>query len=266
MNTVAIKEFAFDYILEQDNLTNSEKILLGTYVNESNKYQVMHLLFFGSMVPPMTEGMNKDIQEIFNFLSEVDWKTVGVKASVKAGQAIEKGGEILKQKGLEKAAQISYDPRKGIGALKRLASSWANYKVPGQGFSIGKFQVSIPKFWDKQWHQQYVQANAALHAGAAIAAVAVAAMVFMAAKKAYKATLAKAARYCRKYEGKEKGECIRKFHVDAIKQDIRTMEQNKEACQATRDKDKCTKKIDKRIKKQRIKLEKALKTKKPKKL
>ena len=262
MNTVAIKEFTFDYILEQDNLTNSEKILLGTYVNESDKYQVMHLLFFGSMVPPMTEGMNKDIQEIFNFLSEVDWRTVGVKASVKAGEYIEKGIE----KGSKEATKFALDPRKGIEALKRLARSWADYKVDPGVTKIGPFNVSIPKFLSNQWQQQYIQANTALHAGTALAAAAAAAMIFMVAKKAYKSTLSKAARGCRSYKGKEKGECIRKFHAEAIKKDITTMQKNRESCNITKKPEKCKAKVDKRITKQKIKLQKTLTTKKPKKL
>lgn len=266
MNTVAIKEFAFDYILQQDNLSKSEKILLGTYVKESDKYQVMHLLAFGTIVPPMTEEMNKDIQIFYNCLSEIDWRTVGVDTSVKVGSAIEKGISVAKSAAGKKALQYAYSPIKGSNALKRLAASWANYKVSPGSFNIGAYAVKVPKFMNKQWHLQYVQANAALHAGAAIAALAATTMIFMAAKKAYKATLSKAARSCRKYEGKNKGECIRKFHVDALKHDISVMMKNKEVCKATKKPEKCAATVDKRITKQRIRLQKALTTKKPKKL
>lgn len=266
MNTVAIKEFAFDYILQQDNLSKSEKILLGTYVKESDKYQVMHLLAFGTIVPPMTEEMNKDIQIFYNCLSEIDWRTVGVDASVKAGSAIEKGVSIAKSAAGKKALQYAYDPMKGSNALKRLAASWANYKVSPGSFNIGAFTVKIPKLMNRQWHLQYVQANAAIHAGVALAALAATTMIFMAAKKAYKATLSKAARSCRKYEGKNKGECIRKFHVDALKHDISVMMKNKEVCKATKKPEKCAAKVNKRIAKQKARLQKALITKKPKKL
>lgn len=264
MKTISIKEFAFDYILEQDNLSREEKLLLGVYVKESDKYQVMHLLAFGTMVPPMTEEMNKDMQIFFNCLSEIDWRKVGVQTSVKAGQALEKGAGFAKQKGFEKAVDLAYKPKEGISALKRLARSWANYNVQPGTFNIGRFKIKIPKVLNKQWHAQYIKANAALHAGAALAAAAAAAMIFMAARKAYKTKFSKAARACKSYKGTQKDECIRKFRVDAIKEDIKVMESNKTACKAARDPGRCMSKVDKRIKKQKNKLEKILTKKKVK--
>lgn len=273
MNVIAIKEFAFDYILEQDNLSRSKKLLLGTYVNESDQYQVMHLLLFGNMVPSMTEEMNDDVEKVFYFLCETDWEKVGVDTSVAVGKQIEKGvdvaktaGKFIAKKAGEKAVKSSYTPGEGIDALKRLARSWASFKVPSGTWKIGPFNITVPKVFNQQWHEQYVKANAALHAGAALAAAAVVVMIFMAAKKAYKATLTKAARSCKRYEGLEKNECIRKFHVEAIKKDIQVMTQNRKSCEAARKPGKCLTKVDKRIKQQKDKLQKALTIKKPKKL
>jgi len=259
MNAIAIKKFAFDYILLQDNLEKDDKILLGTYVSEGDQYQVMHLLLFGSMVPPMTEDMNADVEEVFNVLTE-DWP---VDASVKAGEYLEKGadvGKFVATKAIEKAI----DPRKGISALQRLAASWASYKVPPGGFSIGGFKIGIPKMWNKEWQTNYAEASVALHAGAALSAIAVTIMIFMAAKKAYKATMSKAARSCKQYEGNQKDECIRNFHVEAIKKDIEVMQKNRKSCEVARKPGKCITKVDNRIKKQKDKLQKALTTKKPK--
>jgi hypothetical protein len=140
-------------------------------------------------------------------------------------------------------------------------------KIPTfKSWKIGGFRIDVGKYLDPQWAQQYHRANLALHAGTALAAGVAAALIILIAKKAYKKYLSKAVRSCRKYKGSDKDECVRKFHVDAIKHDISLMEKNKQACQATRRPGKCIEKVDKRIRKQKNKLQKAVTTKKPKKL
>jgi hypothetical protein len=263
MNGIAIKKFAFDYILVQDDLSRNDKLILGTYVSEADQHQVMHLLLFGSMVPPMTEDMNGDVETVFFYLSEAPG--LAVRASLAVGQALEKGGKVAKDVAAY-ASKASADPKKGIAALQRLAKSWASYKVPVGGFNIGGFKINFSPSMNKDWQAHYVKASGALHAGAALAALAVTVMIFMAAKKAYKATLSKAARACKGYEGHQKKECVRKFHAEAIKKDIQVMQQNRSACEAAKNPGKCMSKVDGRIRKQRAKLQKTLTTKKPQKL
>jgi len=271
MNVVHLKEFAFDYISLEDKLSKSDKIMLGQYVYEADQYQVMHLLTFGTIVPPMTEQMNKDVETVFSCMLELyllNERPIGADPNVKYTVLSTADKEALVKMGkagAEKVAKVI--DKKGITALKRLAASWANTKFPAfKSWKIGNIQIDIGKYLDPQWATQYHKANIALHAGAAVAATAAAGLIFLVAKKAYKKYLSKAVRSCRKYKGIDRNECVRKFYLDAIKKDIEVMEKNKQACNTTRRPGKCIEKVDKRIRKQKTKLQKVLTMKKAKKI
>lgn len=253
MNTIELKNYAFDYILEQEALKATDKLLLGSFVKEADVHQVLHLLLFGTMAPPLTEDMKKDTEVIFKLLFEVDWRTVGVDASVKAGEALEKGAE--------KAVKIA--STKGISALRRLASAWANYQVPDGNFKIHGISFNWSKYMNAEWHKQFISANAALHAGAALATLAVAALIYKLGQKAYKSHLSKASRSCKGKEKAEKKACVRSYYMQAVKNEMRALESHKGACSAAKNPDKCVKAVSKRIVKAKAKLQKVLTKKNP---
>jgi len=86
----------------------------------------------------------------------------------------------------------------------------------------------------------------------AVAAVVAAATVV--SMKIYKAYFSKAAKSCNKFKGDEKKKCMKKFKVDAIKQQIASLNSSKSKCKNTKDPKMCVSKIDIKIAKAKQKL------------
>jgi len=92
-------------------------------------------------------------------------------------------------------------------------------------------------------------------AGGIGAATLVAIFIFL-ATKVLRSKLSAAHRACKNVPPDKKKECIRKFKADAIKNQISILQKGLSACSKSKDPNKCRQKIQKRIEKLKIKLQK----------
>jgi len=259
MKELFLKEFTYEYILLHDNLTSDEKLALGELVKDASEEQVKALLLCGEFKEKLEEGESEFVQELFEesgmgqLLSETEAVFSEVDVT-KIGSALVKGGQV--------------HPGKGI--IAKLASKYASLRVPTKDVAGLKFSTDTGA-----WSSSYKQAVDAIQkasaaakqpgvqAGAAVAAAVMATLVILLARKAYRAYLSKAARACITKTGPAKNECIRKFKIEAIKAEIAQLQQNKAACDYSKNPEKCKAKLDKRINKVKAKIQTTLMKKKP---
>ncbi len=252
MKAKDLKLFTGYYINLQENLNNEDKIQLLNFVKESSGEQIKSLLLTGQM-RTLEEGEDEFVNEFFNTTP------IGqILTELPSGDAILGVGKDVARTGVHKLARtLNVD---GVKALKSLATQFADKKVPNI-FKLGPLRMG-GRETEIAWGVAYNKANAALHAGAALSAAAAVALIFVIAKRAYQSYLSKTAKACKGKKGDEKNECFRKVKAGAIEAQIQFLNQSKATCKGTSKPDKCESKVDQRIHKKKIALQKIMTKKK----
>ncbi len=253
METKNIKMFAGYYITDQENLTNKEKMQLLDFVKESSEEQVKSLLLTGQM-RTLEEGEDKFVNELFEVtpigqvLSELPYTPANIASAGKdlVGKAIRKGAIVA--------------DRDGLTSIKKLARAFADKKVP-PAFKWGGLRIS-GKETNAAWIETYAKTNLALQAGAALTVASASALIFLLARRTYQSYLSKTAKACKGKKGDEKNECFRGFKAKAIQSQIQVLTQSKTACKSTTKPEKCSAKVDQRIHKKKVDLQKLMSKKK----
>jgi len=106
--------------------------------------------------------------------------------------------------------------------------------------------------------QQTVGYLAQTLGGSAVMAMDVArvGMLITVAYKVYKAFFSKAAKACRTKAGRDKQECIYKYKVAALRQQIKALKKNRAYCKKAKEPEKCRQRIDSEIEKVKQKIKK----------
>lgn len=242
MDKLFLKEFVYQYILLHDNLTKDEKLQIGTFVKEASEEQVMALLLCGECKEKLEEGEGEFVRNLFeaspvgHIITEVDFE----KLVTKGGVAIAKGDSAL--------------------WVRNLASKFASVVVPTKELPGGiKLTSNLGA-----WNSSYGEALKAIKVGTPVAAFVMASLILLVARKVYKAYLTKAAKACKGQATTQlKNECIRRFKINAIKEEVKQLEINKKACDSTKNPERCRSKVDSRIAKCKSKITKVMSVKKP---
>jgi len=250
MINLTIKEFTFDYILLQDKLSTKHKLILGEFVKEASNVQVMHLLLTGKIKSKMKSNEIQLTREIFN--------------DIPLGKMLSEVDNIFEVSAEQSKALLQF----GSKALNKLAKMWADFKVSptikvfDKRLMIGDLSDIGSELKMSQWNNQFGNASAALHGGTILTGTVIAALLALISRKIYKSYLSKAARSCKSTKGTQKIECLRKFQIDGIVASIKAIKSSRDVCKATNKPSSCIAKVEKRIRKQKIKLQKIMAKKK----
>lgn len=290
MDTKDLKLFTLEYINLQEDLSNGEKIDLMGFVQHATKEEVMSMLLTGKARAIVDEDEKKFATELFEatFIGQVSSEVLTEAASDPLLKLMDPNDPAWKatKMALKKMGKTAYDMDKAAlaslvkkvksasgfsvaaqgkkalgdsGAIKALASKWASFKVPnvkklpswmgGGAISADASAAS--------WGSHYNQAIEALNKGIPVAAGVIAALVALLAVKAYKAYFTKAGQQCGKLKGDERKKCVAKVKADAIKMSMKALQDGKKACKSAKDPGKCAAKIDQKIHKKQMELQKA---------
>lgn len=291
MDTKDLKLFTLEYIDLQDNLTEDEKIDLMAFTQVATREEVMSMLLTGK-ARTITEDYERFfVQDLFEMtgIGEVTQSILTEKASDPLLKLMDPNDPAWQatRTALKKMGKTAYDMDKAAlsrlvskvkssagfsaaaqgkkaigdsGVVKALASKWANYKVPNVKDLpswLGGGKVSWGTDKAAQWGSNYNQAIDALNKGIPVAATVIAALVALLAVKAYKSYFTKAGKQCGKFKGEERKKCVAKIKADAIKMSMKALQDGKKACKSTKNPAKCAAKIDQKIHKKKMELQKA---------
>ena len=296
MNTKDLKLFALEYIDLQEGLSYSDKTDLMAFTQVATNEEVMSMLLtgkarhisddyeklfvkdlfemtgIGSTAEIISEHMSLTeaaSDPLLKFMDPNDpaWKATryALKKMGKTAYDMDKAalGKLVAKVKSSGAFSVAGQGKKALGdsgVIKALASKWASYKVPNVKSVpswLGGGKVSWGTDKASQWGSNYNQAIDALNKGIPVAATVVAALAALLAVKAYKAYFTKAGQQCGKFKGEERKKCVAKVKADAIKVSLKALEDGKKACKSAKDPGKCSAKIDQKIHKKKMELQKA---------
>lgn len=247
MDLQDLRLYASVYVRENDLSKEDENYLLD-FIKEANEYDIIALLMTGK-AQNVSENTGETLKQIFTeftidgfLLENVDNKNFIQEISAADAASMEPfkklAGMIHKLKTGREPKEflgIKFQRAEDVQAIDNMAKSMLSKYVAARG------AISQAIKTGKEFVQQN-QKEAAL----GLAAATVAGIAAVVASKIVKKYLTKAARACKDKKGLEKTTCIQKFKVDAVKDQMKVLDDYKKYCQATKDPKKCEKKIEKK--------------------
>lgn len=214
MDTSTLRVFAATYIMESENVSQNTKCKLINFVKEAKTDEILHLLFNGN-IP--TNQLNESQRFVLRSQAENFIYPLIMEARPKTKKKkgiIYTTGQWAREKG-EKAAERVGKEAKKAGEVVR---------------------PHIKPF--------------AKRVGYAVVVAAISA----AAYQTYKRYMTAAAKACRGRKGTDRRECIYSFRKRALQAKLAVLQQERTACDKSKNPEKCKDKIDSKIKKVKYKI------------
>ena len=283
MDLKDLKLYASVYVTECD-ITKEDKKYFLKFIDESNEYDILNLLLLGK-AEHVDEAVGKGLKLLFteltphgyilenineseflvelinkrndsSFISEITLTTSDGGTAAQAFYSISK--KINKLFGREPALSVgkwdiflkNKDAQAVDGLAKKMFSQFTNAK--------SKMASMKSKAAEKGGEAaEYIKSHPK-EAAMGLAAAAVVAIAAVVSTKIAKNYFTKAAKACKGKTGTEKTLCMQQYKVDAIKAQMKTLDDYKNYCKVSKNPSKCAKQIDKKKTELKIRAQKQM--------
>lgn len=260
-----LKLFAKCYV-EVHDLSIEDKKKLFEFIDVAKDYEVMNLLTTGEIVSLEEEHRDKIVEKFKQtmaypviLLGEQFTTTTGTQMAKRAVKAVTKTAKAVAQR-VSQIEPTTVKPQAQISGIhvpdtvSRFFWNLAQKTTGKQPFtSVKGVELWLSK---ADVNQVASMASKLMRAVGEVGAATLAAVFLFLAIKVLKSKLSAAQRACKNLPSDKKKDCIRKFKVDAIKNQISILQKGLTACSNSKDPDKCKRTIQKKIDKLKMKLQK----------